>query len=228
MDEVKRDYVSHRRRELAAATRGRVITAAQGLLLERGYAATTMADIAAAAGVAVQTVYSATGGGKAALAKRVWDVTITGDLDPVPLSGRPQLQALLAEPDPARKLAMYAEISRRVYHRLGTLARVLRAGAAAGDAELQRLIDATDRERLAGTANLATHLDLSGALRPGLTAERAGHRLWALNALEVADGLTLRCGWTLEEYQAWLTESMTCALLRRPPDETSTARRPPR
>jgi AcrR family transcriptional regulator len=210
--EVKRNYCSPRRREKAAATQSRIIASTRALLLKRGYAATTMADVAAAAGVAVQTVYSSTEGGKAALAKRVWDVTIAGDLDPVPLGDRPQFQELLAEPDPSRKLALYARLSRQIYQRMGTLARVLRAGAAAGDAELQQLIDVTERERLRGTTSLAAHLDAVGALPPGLTVERAGHRLWALNAPELADGLTSLCGWTLDEYQAWLAESMISAL----------------
>ena len=45
------------RRDRARATRLRILTSAQALFIERGYAATTMEDIAAAAGVAVQTVY---------------------------------------------------------------------------------------------------------------------------------------------------------------------------
>lgn len=213
---VKRKYDSSGRREQAAATELRIVTAARELLLERGYPGTTMTEVAAAAGVATQTVYSALGGGKAALVKRIWDVTIAGDLDPVPLRERPQIQALLAEPDPARTLAGYARLSREVYERLGPLARVLRAGAA-GDPVLQRLIDTTERERLTGTTALAAHLDDHGALRPGLTAARAGQRLWALNGGEVADGLVLRCGWSLEEYQGWMAESMINAVLRPRP-----------
>ena len=67
-----------------------MLAAAKELFLERGYAATTMADVAAEAGVAVQTVYSAVGG-KAALLKAVFDTTIVGDDEPVPVSGRPEI-----------------------------------------------------------------------------------------------------------------------------------------
>jgi AcrR family transcriptional regulator len=45
------------RRERARRTRQRIIQAAQELRVERGYAGTTMADIAAWANVAVQTLY---------------------------------------------------------------------------------------------------------------------------------------------------------------------------
>ena len=214
-DGVKRPYDNTRRRERAATTQLRIVTAARTLLVERGWAATTMASVAASAGVAVQTVYSSLGGGKAALAKRVWDVTIAGDLDPVPLAARARAQEMRAEPDPVRLLALYAGLSRELYERLGPLARALRA-AAAGDAEARGVEDATERERLAGTAAVAATLDARGALWPGLSAERAGHRLWELNGAEVADGLVLRCGWSLDEYEAWMAESMAAAVLPRP------------
>ena len=41
---------------------------------------------------------------------------------------------------------------------------------------------AVERKRLTGTAGLAGHLQEVGALRPGLSAERAGQCLWALTA----------------------------------------------
>ena len=44
-------------------------------------------------------------GTKAALAKAVYDVTLVGDDEPVPLRERPEFVAIAAEPDPARKLA---------------------------------------------------------------------------------------------------------------------------
>ena len=120
----------------------------------------------------------------------------------VPLEARPQIQALFAEPVPYRKLVGYAALCRQLYERLGPLARVLRAGAAAGDSELRQLIDTVEQERLLGTASIAAHLSAVGALRPGLTVERAGHRLWAINAGETGDALVLRCGWSLDEYEA--------------------------
>jgi AcrR family transcriptional regulator len=214
VQDVKRNYDGSRRREQAAITQQRVVSAARELFLARGYAATTMADVAAAADVVVQTVYSSAGG-KAALAKRVWDVTIAGDFEPVPLQARAQVQAIRSERDPRRVLTLYAALSRDVYQRLGPLARVLRAGADR-DEELRALIDTTERERLAGTGAIAAHLHAAGVLRPGLAADRAGHRIWALNGGEVADGLTLRCGWSLDEYEVWLAESMIAAVLPGP------------
>ena len=64
---------SYRERQ-ARATRERIAQAARALFRERGYVATTIESIAASAGVAVPTVYSAFGSKKAILEeiRRVW------------------------------------------------------------------------------------------------------------------------------------------------------------
>ena len=54
-----RRYESPRRRQQAAATRTQILESARRLFEEQGYAATTMAAIAADAGVALKTVYVA-------------------------------------------------------------------------------------------------------------------------------------------------------------------------
>ena len=54
-------YRSERRQEQAEATRQAILDAARALFIERGYARTTVADIAAAARVAVPTVYVSVG-----------------------------------------------------------------------------------------------------------------------------------------------------------------------
>ncbi|VVJ17418.1 Transcriptional regulator [Amycolatopsis camponoti] len=55
-------YNSPRRREAAAQTRQAILDAARRLFAERGYAATTIQEIAAAARVATATVYASVGG----------------------------------------------------------------------------------------------------------------------------------------------------------------------
>src|SRR2546422_6922518 len=52
-----RRYDSTRRRAQAAQTRQDILKAALQLFLEGGYAGTTINDVAAAAGVAVETIY---------------------------------------------------------------------------------------------------------------------------------------------------------------------------
>jgi AcrR family transcriptional regulator len=55
-------YNSPRRREAAAQTRQAILDAARSLFAERGYTATTIQEIAAAARVAAATVYASVGG----------------------------------------------------------------------------------------------------------------------------------------------------------------------
>src|ERR1700722_11984222 len=61
MKSDSRRYVSPRRRQQADETRRRIVEAARRLLGKTGYDTTTIAEIAADAGVATQTVYAVFG-----------------------------------------------------------------------------------------------------------------------------------------------------------------------
>jgi AcrR family transcriptional regulator len=207
---ARRRYDNRRREAQALQARRRILDAAYRLFLERGYTGTTMAGVAAAAGVSVETVYKAFGT-KAALAKQVWDVTLVGDDRPVPLAQRPEFIAVTAEPDPRRKLAAYAAVGRLLFERLGPLIGVLLEGG--GDPELRELLATVDRERLAGATRVVGQLVELGALRDGLDPERARDILWTLISPEVARMLVYGRGWSLDQWQAWLATSLTDALL---------------
>src|SRR5215469_3584362 len=76
------------RRDRARATRLRVIHAAQKVFTSHGYAGARMTDIAADAGVAVQTVYF-TFHTKAELLQACYELAVLGEDDPTPpRSGR--------------------------------------------------------------------------------------------------------------------------------------------
>lgn len=80
------------------------------MLLAEGWAGTTMTAVAARAGVSAQLLYK-TFGTKVALAKRLYDVTLMGDDEPVPLHERPEIAAITAEPDPRRTIARYVGLA---------------------------------------------------------------------------------------------------------------------
>jgi AcrR family transcriptional regulator len=75
---VKRQYDSSWRQEQARETRQRIVQAAHDLFVSTGYGSTTIADIAHAAGVAVETVYAAFRN-KHTLLRQVWYVSFRGD-----------------------------------------------------------------------------------------------------------------------------------------------------
>src|SRR4051794_14401270 len=97
-DGVKRRYDSTRRREQAQENRRRILAAAHELFVTKGYGSTTIAEVAAAAGVAVETVYAAFRN-KITVLHRVWDVAVGGDERDVHLLDRPEMRAVFAEPD---------------------------------------------------------------------------------------------------------------------------------
>jgi AcrR family transcriptional regulator len=207
----RRRYDSTNRQEQARRTRRAVLDAARQLFLDRGYAATTVAAIAAEAGVSVETVYKAVGS-KAALVKAVVDVSIVGDDEPVPLMERERIQRIRAEPDPRVQLRMYGE------HLTDSLPRsvpvqLLVREAAASDPGAAGVWSEMSAERLTGMTYFAQELDGHGHLRPDLTVDDARDILWAYNSAELYELLVLRRGWSPDRYGRWVAESLIAALL---------------
>jgi AcrR family transcriptional regulator len=101
------------RAEQVRATRQKVLVAARDLFVRRGYLGATIEAIAKRAAVGPQTVYNVVGG-KAALLKAVWDVTLAGDDKPVPMIERPLARAMLAAADPHECLRLYARMGREM------------------------------------------------------------------------------------------------------------------
>ncbi|MDD7934991.1 TetR/AcrR family transcriptional regulator [Actinomycetospora straminea] len=200
------------RREQARRTERAVLAAAHTLLLDEGWTGMTMTAVAARAGVSSQLLYK-TYGTKAALAKRLYDVTLMGDDEPEPLRDRPELAAVVAEQDPAQKLALYARLAVTLSVRVGPLYARLRGAATAGDPGLAELVATTERERATGNAGLARDLARRGALRPGLTRQRAVDIVFTLLSIEVIDRLITERGWSPAEVETLLAQQLCCALL---------------
>lgn len=212
-----RAYRSVVREEQAAGTRRRILDAAAALFGSQGYAATSVAAVAAASGVASQTVYNAFGT-KPALLKETVDRTLVGDDEPVPLAQRPEVQELYARTDPVAFLHGYAELSRQVAQRVGHLLWQVTAGAAAGDPDLAALDRTMADQRRVGTLMVVRRVDELGALDPDLTLETARDRIWVLNSVEVwrlLTGTDTGAGWSGEEYARWVGDAMCAAVLAR-------------
>src|SRR2546429_9526191 len=122
----KRRYNSPRRREQAAATRREILESAQRLFEQQGYAGTTMAAIAAEAGVALKTVYSAFAT-KSGVLRALWDLRLKGDAADAPVSERPWYREMLDEPDPRRQLEMIAANARPLRSPIARLLRTIRS-----------------------------------------------------------------------------------------------------
>jgi AcrR family transcriptional regulator len=209
----RRTYTSSIRAEQSAHTRAVVLAAARALFLEEGgYARTSLSAIAAAAGVSVQTIYN-TFGSKAALLKAVYDTTLAGDDEPVPMGQRPEFLAMEREQDPTALLGHYARIGAMLMKRLGPFYARIREGAGAGDPDLTALLETTAKERLVGATEVVESLRKLGPLRPGLTAARARDIVWTHTSYEMWDLLVRQRGWSARAYADYLGSSMSRALL---------------
>jgi AcrR family transcriptional regulator len=208
----ERSYTSALRDEQARQTRKRIVDAAAGLFAERGYGHTTIAAIAAAAGVSRKTVFDSVGG-KAQLVKLAYDYAIVGDDEPVPLADRAEVAALEAEPDPARRLAAYAAMVVNIDIRIAPVWVALE-GAAATDAEARALYQELVDQRRSSMQGPALGMAAAGELRPGLTADMAADLMWLYNDPTVFDKLVQQRGWSIDQFRAWLARSLQMDLLQ--------------
>ena len=209
---AKRTYDSSARREAARATRQSILDAAQSVFLEKGYSAATMPAIAKAAGIALDTVY-ATVGKKAALFRLLVETAISGSDKAVPPEERDYVRSIRAEPDPAKKLRIYASALRSIQSRLAPLFRVLQ-GAAPLDPELDVLWQSISQRRAENMRLLAKDLAATGGLRPGLTIATAADIIWSMNSPEFYLLLVEQRGWPAKEFEEWLGESWIRLLLK--------------
>jgi AcrR family transcriptional regulator len=209
-----RSYSSPVRAEQARLTERRIIDAAHRLFLEQGYGQTTLAAIAREAGVSAQTIYNVFGT-KPALLKKVHDLAMVGDDEPIPLAERPEVQAMYAEEDAATFLRAYAALAGTVAERVGPLIVLAQAGALGGDAELAAHVEVIHGEHLIGTMMVARRVEELGALREDMTVEAARDRVWALASPLLWHLLTRERGWSSEAYVEWLGEAFCDAILAR-------------
>ncbi len=207
---TRRRYDSRRRQAQAAATRQAILDAAQVLFERDGYVPTTMEAIAAEAGVALKTVYSAFST-KSGLLRSLWDLLLKGDTDDAPVADRSWYRDMLAEPDPERLLRRNARNARVVKSRIGPLLAAIRSAAVVDPdgAALWRLIQS---DFYANQRAVVDAVAERGGLRPGLDPARATDILWTLNHPDVWLLLAGERRWSPEQFEAWFAE-ITCAQL---------------
>lgn len=209
---TRRRYESPLRQGQALNTRTAVIRAGWRLFAERGYAATSIEEIARAAGVSRATVFTSVGG-KPLLLKVAFDVAIVGDDAPTSLPDRPESRAIRAEPDPRVYLSRYAGLVAEMGARLAPIAEAVR-GAAGADGDARELWNLHLAQRRAGAANVVSDLlNKGGRLRAGLDPEGAADIVWVLIDPGLYGHLVLRQGWTPPRFRAWLGETMERQLL---------------
>jgi AcrR family transcriptional regulator len=204
-----RRYDSSRRRRQAARTREAVLDVAQRLFLAGGYAATTIASIAQAADVSVETIYKGFGG-KPGVVRAIWDRGLAGE-GPIPAERRSD-EMVSKEPDARRVLENWGTLTTEVAPRAAPILLLIRT-AAATDPEMAELLEETDRARLARMEHNARGLYERGDFRDGVTLEQAQDILWVYSSPELYELLVLRQRWPLERYGRFVADGLMGALL---------------
>jgi len=208
----RRPYDNSRREEGARETRRSIVAAARELFVTSGYPATTFAAVAEGAGVSVQTVYSHFPA-KRDLLKDVTDQAVVGDDEPVSIADRPEVAAIMAEPDPEKKLRLHAAHAVAIMRRTIRIDQMLRS-AAAVDPRAAELWSRGSTQRQAGMEQFASHLSEGGHLRKGLSVQEAADRLAVLIDPELYRLTVGVRGWAPRQYEDWLAEILIASLLR--------------
>jgi AcrR family transcriptional regulator len=197
----RRAYTTSIRRGEAPA---RVCAAARRLFAAKGYVATSIADIAAEAGVARPTVFTAVGP-KPVILRTVVDQSLAGDDAPVPIAERPWWREAIEEPNPARSIELHARNMCRISHSGAPVLRALEM-AASIDPDAAEVWKRFQRQRWVGLNEFAVALARKTTeLR--YDEETMTATMWTLSP-DAYLRLVHDAGWPIERFQAWLTDFM--------------------
>ncbi|MFY9777918.1 MAG: helix-turn-helix domain-containing protein [Trebonia sp.] len=203
---TRASYNSPRRQQAAAATREAIIEAALELFACQGYARTTVAQIAEAARVAANTVYTSVGGKPQLLAA----ITESGTGDP---DVAETLTAVAGTSDPAEVIRLTAAGTRQVNERRTKAVSVLLDSARADPAAAE-MLQVTVRYYRETLGTVAGRLEDLGAVQsPDLN--RATDVFWYLFGWTSWRTLITDLGWSWDAAEQWLAQRGIDALLRQ-------------
>ena len=202
-----RPYDSSARRVAAQERRTKVLDAASARFASDGYAGTTVAAVAADAGVSAEMVYKAFGG-KPGLVRALWVRAVAGE-GPVPAEERSDAVSG-SDDDPRVVIAAWARLSMEVAPRASPVALLVRE-AAASDRAAARLREELDGRRLERMTHNADAIRRH--LRPGLGVEEARDVLFAMSSPELYEVLVMRQGWSVAAYADFVRRGIIAELL---------------
>ena len=203
-------YSSPLREQQARHTRERILQAARDTFRDHGYGATTLADIARAAGVAEPTV-RAVFKTKANLVEHLLRLAIRGSDDELQLQQREAFQHMLASTDAETLLTRLADLAEAVHRRSWDVIEIVR-GAASSDPAIAQLHDQRRRARHTNQKTVAKRLQELGALPANTSIETAADLLWLYTAPEIYRMLVIEQHWSAKRYRAWFHSAVASIL----------------
>jgi AcrR family transcriptional regulator len=192
------------RERKAQLTRDEILRAARHLFAERGYARTSVREIAQAAGVSAQTVYDSVGS-KQALVSSLNDLIDTE-------AGIPQLAlAAAGSEDPRELAATNARITRSILEHCGDIIHALVTGAAA-EPELAAVLAEGQRRHIEGAGRIVGRLRRLGALG-SIDPDEAVESLAVVTDIRFALVMQESYGWSLDRLESWMAATSRALLL---------------
>lgn len=208
-----REHGRRLREQHNEVTRQTILESARRLFAEKGYTGASMKAMAELSGVAVQTIYSTFGSKGGVLAAMVQLVEQE--------SGVHQTSEEMRQTtNPQEAVALFARQRRLIRQRCGDIIRILRTGASVDD-EVAAVWSEGMRGRRVGLGKMMERVREHGALKSELTPQRAADIAAALVTDEVCDVLVEHGGWSFDEYESWLRETMATLLLNPTSDKVS-------
>jgi AcrR family transcriptional regulator len=203
------------RREKAAATRRRILGAAQHLFSEFGYAGTTMQAIADEADVAVQTVYFVFHT-KGELLRQLLKTVGGRPEDPTETMERDWVDEAITDPDGRRSIALMVEHGNDIYARVAPVWAAVGQGASV-EPEVADVWKGIVEQRRKGIWRIVESLGARGHLRKGLSVDRAADIIYGLHRPETLAVFVGERGWPLEDYKEWSYDTLCRQLLSPQP-----------
>lgn len=193
-------------------TEAKIAAAATRLFCTQGYVDTTMAAIARAAGVSVQTLYLRHGS-KAAILSAALDVAIAGDAQDTTLPERTDgfFAQTLAAPDARRSIAAAVRGAREICERTHALYDVIRSAAA--DPEVAAVLDKNRSERITGLRTLAKAIAGKDGYDPAVRVQRTADLLYALGTEDAYLLFVIDRGWKPDAWEQWVVDTIAAQVL---------------
>jgi AcrR family transcriptional regulator len=218
--------VKSKQADRARETRRRIVASARDLFIEQGYGATSLAQVAERAEVAVQTIYFVFGN-KRTLLKELVDTTIAGDDEPVPAMDRPWFREALDAPTAKEQLRRHVHGTRLILDRTAPITKVTEV-AIATEPEVAAMWQQGEGSQVppvswitAWPPRHAAHLTAARGLvtkpgaRRGMSAGRAADILYGLLSPALYLSFVRDRGWTPEEWESWAFDVLRSQLCPR-------------
>jgi AcrR family transcriptional regulator len=206
---ARRRYDSSGRQDRARRSRAHVLQTAEEMFLRNGYAGTTVATLATAAGVSAETIYKSFGG-KPGMIRAIQRSGLAG-AGPVPAPDRSD-EISASNLAPRAILRHWATLTTEVAPRVAPITLLVRS-AAATDSDMATLLADINDERLDRMLHNAERLNSRGHLRAGLPVDRAAEIMFAYTAPELYEILMIQRSWAISDYGDFIYRGLVAELI---------------